>query len=761
MHRRPIVLIFTLSGAAGLVYEVVWARQLVLVFGNTTQAVSTILTAFFAGMAIGALLGGRAADRVRDRLRLYAVVEILLGVVALVTPAAFEELQGVYAGAYDALQPYPYVVALLRFVLCLAALSPATILMGATLPILARHLANSEVLTDAFSRLYAANTIGAVLGTIVAGFIMIELVGLTNTTRVGALCSATAGAIAFGLSRGGGLAAPRSAPAHRSFSSARLPLFVAFVSGLTSLSYQTLWTRTLADGSGGFTYIFTLILAIFLLGIAGGASLYRSVSSRANAPSPLALAISSQVLTVGGTVAGLMFVLDRPPSATSIQVTVAWLIASSILVVLPTTIAMGLSLPAAVGLVDDRTERVGTNAGSLLATNTVGAILATFAVPFVIIPAIGSAWALVLTVTCNAAAAVALSAVWMRTRPVPVWRALSVASVGLLLIGGIVASGSVVDPSVARIEAAGGHVHVSGEDAIAAVAAGLQGKYPMLWVAGNGMTTLTVDTRIMPILPLVLRPSSKTALIIAFGMGSAYREALRAGLTTDAVELVPTVPAMFGQFYPDAAAVLSDPRGRVVIDDGRAYVDLTRRTYDIIIVDPPPPVQAAGVSVISCLEFYEAASKRLNTGGVMLQWVPLGQSLDDLKAHIRTFARAFPHVAVVRGPGGNGFAMLGSDAPLAFDRSSILSVLRKPGIVADLDGAVDSQPWSLDQWAKHMIDLVELTGSDVRAFAGDGPLITDDRPLPEYFLIRWASGTQTPLGSGRLLASTSPSAAAP
>ncbi len=185
----------------------------------------------------------------------------------------------------------------------------------------------------------------------------------------------------------------------------------------------------------------------------------------------------------------------------------------------------------------------------------------------------------------------------------------------------------------------------------------------------------------MPVLPLILRPNSTKDLTVAFGMGSAWRAALNAGLTATAVELVPSVPEMFGVFYPDAPRSWPIPRATIIIADGRNHVELTTDHYDIIVIDPPPPIETAGVSVISSLEYYQAAKARLNPGGVMMQWIPYGQTLDEFKAHVRTYASVFPHVIICFGPGGFGLFMLGSDQPISFDPASINEVLSRPGIV--------------------------------------------------------------------------------
>jgi spermidine synthase len=227
-------------------------------------------------------------------------------------------------------------------------------------------------------------------------------------------------------------------------------------------------------------------------------------------------------------------------------------------------------------------------------------------------------------------------------------------------------------------------------------------------------------------------------------MGSSYRTALLAGLTVEGVELVPSVPRMFGQFYPDAKAVLADPRGHLVIADGRNHVELTTRRYDIIVTDPPPPIQAAGVSVISSKEYYEAGRRRLKPSGVMMQWIPYGQSVDEFKAHVRTFASVFANVVVAQGPGGNGFYMLGSDQPLTLTDEAMREVLARPNVLTDLSSAYDSRQKTVDAWVVRIPQLILAQGPDVERVAGDGPLITDDHPLPEYFLLRRLYGPPSP-----------------
>jgi hypothetical protein len=250
------------------------------------------------------------------------------------------------------------------------------------------------------------------------------------------------------------------------------------------------------------------------------------------------------------------------------------------------------------------------------------------------------------------------------------------------------------------------------------------------------MTLITVDTKFMPLLPIALRPAATRGLTIAFGMGTAFRTALNAGVATDAVELVPSVPRMFHWFYDDAEAVLANPAGKVIIADGRNHVELTDQTYDFVVVDPPPPIESSGVSVISTVEFYRASKARLVTDGVMVQWVPYGQTLDEFLAHVRSFLAVFPNVRVIAGAGGYGFYMIGSDGSVDLDPAALVDVLNRPGVLDDVNSAPDSNKRSAEGWADLLTRLTWASGDELRAAVGDGPLITDDRPLPEYFIIR-------------------------
>ena len=742
VHRSAAVVgIFILSGAAGLIYEIVWSRQLILVFGNTTQAVSAILTGFFGGMAIGAAIGGRIADRVRSPLLLYGVLEIALVAVVLVTPVTFGLIHEAYRGIYPSLEGTPWL-AVARLALAVLALAPATVMMGATFPALVRHLTRSDTVSEAFGRLYSANTLGAVVGTLLAGLVFIELFGLSGALRLGALASGVAGVIAIWLARRHptgerGDDAPVSPALPSTRGETRpipwLPLVIAFVSGLTSLGYQVTWTRLLVSGTGGLTYIFTVILALFLIGIALGATIFNSLRTRIK--DPVRVLAWTQFGVAVLAIAGLILVISQPRELDLSQpfVSVGWLFGAAIGVVLPVTVVMGLAFPTASALLRAGEGHSGEASGQLLASNTAGAIIGSLFIPFVLMPTIGSPTIVVALAGINVALGLALA--W-RARPIA--RSTAVVGVGVAVGIAIVLAtpGLIVQPNEALIRAKGWQLFDSREDEIATVQAGQKAQTAELWVGGTSMTLLTVDAKLMPILPLIARPQSERALVVAFGMGTAYRTALIAGLRTEAVELVPSVPKMFRYYYEDADAVLADPNGRVVIADGRNHLELTPERFDIIVTDPPPPIQSSGVSVISSLEYYQQGRAHLTDGGVMMQWTPFGTSENELKDHIRTFATVFPHVTAVRGPGLYGFYMLGSDDPIELAPAAAREVLARPGVLDDISTAFDSPATTVEDWLVEIDRQFWMADDELRAYAGPGPLITDDAPRPEYFLLR-------------------------
>src|SRR5215217_2464227 len=752
--RGVVLALFVASGAAGLVYQVVWSRELVLVFGNTTQAVATIVTAFMAGLGFGSLVGGRLADTSRRPLRLYGLVELAVAAMAALLPLAFSSLAELYRGMWPSLVERPGQLAGVRFGLALAAVAPATFLMGMTLPLLTRYLVRSLDETGArLGELYAANTAGAMAGTLLGGFVLIEFLGLHLTSHLAGSPNVAAGPGALLLSRrweaspdpAGARRERRARPeVPRDFRPRRRAVLAAtFVSGFVALALEVLWTRMLAEGTGSSIYIFTTILAIFLLGIALGSLLYRRFSRpQGERLGALGLCLAGVGVLAQATVVLGSGVVGHVP-----------FVVRTVVVLLPATVLMGYAFPLAGRLATPSAEAAGGSVGLLYAANTGGSILGSFGAAFVLAGTLGTNGSILLLGALNLLAGALLFAkdpvgraardagpAASASRPA---RARVVAGVmaGLAVVG-LVASSLDLPVTRTRTEnelRRSGLPVTHAEDELATVdTVGGPPKGRRLLVGGVGMTSLTVDTKLMGYLSKALRPDAQDFLVIAFGMGGTYRSGLKIGMRTDAVELSPTVPSRMPVFFPDADRFLNHPKGRVIVSDGRNYVRLSRGTYDLVAVDPAPPIESAGSVVLYTREFLTEGKARLRPGGVFMLWIPYALPMDDFKEHVRTFAGVFGHVRLVLSPGRHGVFMFGSDAPLEFAEANVRKVLGTPVALRDLNDVPDHPRTDPDAWVRIVRRSSWLSDDQLRAFVGPGPEITDDRPRSEYFLWRRA-----------------------
>ena len=390
---------------------------------------------------------------------------------------------------------------------------------------------------------------------------------------------------------------------------------------------------------------------------------------------------------------------------------------STAFIVLPPTIIMGLTFPATAALLGDETGREGSDSGALLAVNTTGAIVATFVLPFFVIPLIGSPATLAALAVTNVAVGAFLltrarsigpcSGPSARSRRPASWSSSSVA---------LLAWHCVRQPDDLAHRGEAGEVFEATEDEIAPVVAG----QPQLPAAVGQRHVDDPDHRrhqadADPAADAPPRVEEGPRDRVRDGHGVPERAHAPAS-QADAVELVPSVPDMFHWYYADADQVLANPNGHVIVADGRNHVELTGDTYDFVVVDPPPPIESAGVSVISSLEFYQSAKARLNPDGVMVQWVPYGQTMDEFLAHVRTYLQVFPNVRVIAGAGGYGFYMIGSDGSVDLDPAMMAAALERPGVLEDLNSAPDSKQRSVDDWVQTLLGNTWASGDD----ASDG-----------------------------------------
>ena len=722
-----IPLLFMASGAAGLIYQVVWTRDLVLIFGNTTQAIVTTVTAFLAGLGIGSLLGAAIGPKLRRPLSVYGVLEIGVACFAILMPLAFDAIATAFRSAYLSLPPGE--VALIRFGLAFFALIPVTLLMGMTLPVLTRHLVTADPdVGERVARLYGLNTLGAVVGTVVSGFLLIELLGLRGTTLVAVALNVIAGTGALLISRRLPIARKeRPSVVKRSLHLGRrqlLLLGVTFASGLVSLALEVLWTRVLLQATGSSIYIFVAVLAVFLIGIAGGSLVYERHKSR-----------TPRVSTLGACLAGVATLTLVPVIVSNVDGPSALPVV--VLLIVPVTALLGYAFPLTVRLFVESAGQASRGVGLLYAANTAGCVVGTVMAGFVLIPTLGTLTSIVLLCIVEAVLGAGLAIVFARS-----FRTIR-SVLGICLCGALVLMFFVPAASLTYTQRSIS-AHMAGlptkhfEDSVATIdVVGGPPLHRRLLVNGYGITTLTIDTKLLAYIPKALRPQATSVLTICFGMGTTYRSSIILGMNTTAVELDPTIPSLMSWFYPDANKYLHNPLGHIVISDGRNYVRLTNKHFDLITADFPPPTWGAGTVVLMTHEFYQEAKDRLNPGGILGVFVTYTPKPEQ-QLFLRTFRASFPYMTVIRGPRPYGMYLLGSDMPMIFHPKSIDKIFGSPSAQSDLANAPDYPRIPTASWPRIISHLTWLQNDQVNAYTGPGPLLTDNDPISEYFLLKGA-----------------------
>jgi len=741
-------LLFFLSGLCALIYEIVWTRRLTLIFGITVYSISTVLAAFMGGLACGSLLFGRMIDKRKDPLRVYALLEIGIGVSAIVLPFALAALQPAYRFMYDKIGASNYVLSLVKFVLTSAVLIVPTTLMGATLPVLSRFIVRRSDRTGAgVGSLYAINTFGAVAGCFLAGFVLIGWVGMARSEYFAVSLNVLVGLVAFGLHRRFGDASPSAARTVESQApcavephmpgTLRLVLVILGLSGMAALAYEVLWTRILVFLLGSSIYSFSMILVVYLFGLTVGSLVCaRTVD---NVRRPLYVFGWVEILIGLSVLAGLVLFRWLPFLPFSLKVSVSGYLArnflSTMLVVLPPTLLMGATFPLAVKIYARSLGAIGGQTGIVYAVNTVGAIVGSFAAGFVLIPLMGSKNSILLLVLISLACGFLLLRAAMKEEGAPALNWAAAALFVVPVLGFPFGNNLMKELSVKLLEERTGRIwEVIGfdEDATAtvAVAEDLSGTR-LLTVNGVSMTYLNVETQLMAHLPLALTEEPENVLVICFGMGTTFVSARSAGMSVDFVELCPYVVEAF-KFYQEDPAQLTEPGVRAIVADGRNYLLVTDKTYDVITIDPPPPPYSAGTVNLYTKEFYELCKARLTPQGIVCQWIPMQSSTEEqYKMLLRTFSDVFPHTTVWGSINNMGTYLIGTSERLRIDRDSFYAYFEAPAIAENLSLYTEE-----DIDGPRLLSFLLLGEDGVRYYVENAPVIRDDLPLIEFPLLR-------------------------
>jgi spermidine synthase len=722
LRSRAILFLFFLSGASGLVYQVVWIRHFVHIFGATVLAVSTVLAAFMGGLAFGGLAGGRAVRRFQRPLAVYGILEILLALYAVCVPLLLEAVTPLYASVYPRLESSFAALSLVRFVVSGFLLLPPTFLMGATLPLLTAQAEREGRLAHTrVAHLYAVNTYGAAFGTALASFFLLPSLGLSTTLLAGVAANLIVGVCAILLSRRGGAAERESGAEHdsRAHHDSRAEhenaaesepgafhrfalLATVGVLGFSALAFEVLWTRALSLALGTTTYAFAIVLTVFLLGIATGSAAAGRILARtsiarialpATAPTSKTLRGVSVLFAgfpaaIGLLALGLLPLFDHLPGlfleltsrgqGTWVEGLLAKFLVAGLPLFLPTFLS-GAAFPIAVGI-DRSSAAASRSVGDLYASNTLGAILGSWTAGFVIIPKAGLRFGIEIAAALLIAATIALLFVW-RTRDV---RPRLVA-VGLALLATILVL-ALPDWNRAAMTrggfARGVDLRRHGQNELAEDAAelvyfrdGISTTVTVRRFAGeltmqmNGITEASTSGDLATQVFVggfggILHRDPRDVLVIGLGSGiTAAAAARHPGVqTVECVEISEAVVDAARLFDAWNHRVLEDPRFRIIIGDGRNHLRLSGRTYDVI-VSQPSNVWNSGIGSLMSREFYRFAREHLRDEGILVSWIQ-GYSLTPgaLRAVLAAVRESFPNVSLWMADWGDLVIVAGLDS---------------------------------------------------------------------------------------------------
>ncbi len=774
MRSKPALtysFLFFLSGATGLIYELLWVRVLYQSFGSTIQSVTTVVAAYMGGLGLGAWLLGRRADRSPRPAVLYGRLEIAIGVFGIISPLVLGLAHWIYIGTAGALALGGAASVALRFGLAAVVLLIPTTLMGGTLPVLTRALMGEDrgLLKPSLGRLYGLNTLGAMTGTALAGFFLIEFVGVRAALWGTAALNLAIGAAAIVLGREPVPAEP-APEAEAPDSSDRLRTLALILLGLTafaSLLNEIAWTRVLIMIVGGSTYAFTLILLVFLLGIGLGSMIVarRSVP-RADTAAGAALA---QGLTGVGAAALFLFFGFLPSYIIAVFQIEGMSAASRLLlmgvavgaVVLIPAIGMGMTFPLLTDLTARPRQARGADVGAAYALNTIGSILGAVLTGFVLVVALGTQATLRVGLVVNGLAALTLALLAARgvaegsaeDKRLRV-RVLTGAALGMLVLVCAAAapgwSARLIDlgPTIyarQRMDKAARQRFLEhrgvrqlafreGPNATVSVWEGETGRSLRVNGKVDASDRGDMDTQIMlGLAPVVARPGATSAFLIGQGTGvTTHVLATIPGMArVKVVEIEPAVLQMDSLFHGVNANVLARPNVRVVVDDARSALQLDGQRYDIIVSEPSNP-WVAGIATLYTPEFFRIAKSRLADDGIFCQWIQLYQlPLPIVAGIVRSLHEVFPHVHVWFGSTSD-LVVLASTRPITYDRTWIARLLGPGGQLHEM-----GREWlgldSPDQYFGRML----LGDCGVAKLLTRATFIhTDNRPRLEFVAAR-------------------------
>jgi spermidine synthase len=759
----PLLLVmFIGSGCSALIYEVVWFQLLELVIGVSTVSLGILLGTFMAGMCLGSLLFPRLVSRKLHPLRVYALMELAIGVIGLALLFGMPLINNVYTSvAGEGLAGM-----ILRGIIATICLLPPTLLMGATLPAISRWVETTPRGVSWLGFFYGGNIGGAVVGSLLAGFYLMRVYDISTTTYVAFTLNVAVALLSFVVSRFTTYTATAS-DSRASVSSSAWSIYVAIaLSGLTALACEVIWTRILSLLYGATVYTFSLIVAVFLVGLGIGSTVGSSLSHQMKRPR-VALAWCQVLLCTAMAWAAYMLTESLPwwpidPSISSTPLFNFQLdLVRSLWVVLPAAILWGASFPLALASVASRGQDPARLVGGVYAANTVGAIVGSLGASLVLVAWIGSQHSEQLLIVVSALAALfASGATAFGTESGKTLSKYSLAVSILIIAGYTELLAAAVHPLPARLVEYGRFAAVRGatnkliymgEGLTASVAVsdlpdGIRNYHNAGKVQASSDPADMKLQRMLGHLTTLIPENPHRVLVIGCGAGvTAGAVSIEPNLQKETIaEIEPLVPKVVSTHFAEHNFdVIRNPRVEVQIDDGRHYLLTSKEKFDGITSDPLDP-WVKGAAALYTREFFEIAKQHLNPGGVVTQFVQLYESNEEaVKSEIATFLEAFPNGMVFANTvNGQGYdvVLLGQVEPTKIDVDKLQKRLENPeygrmaqslreiGIYSAIDlmatyagNVADLKPWTQDAMINRdrNLRLQYLAGMSLNTYKAD------------------------------------------
>ena len=733
--------LFFLSGSAALIYEVLWMKELGLLFGNSAQAAAASLTAFFTGIAAGNAVWGRRTNTYSRPLFVYGVLELCVTVSAMLYFAVYVAYDNLYPFVFGTLEQFPTLLTLVKFVLALLLFFPAAFFMGGTLPVMTQYFVRTrESLGKHASVLYAINTLGAACGSIAAGFYLPQALGIEASYFLAMAITFVVGLIAIALSYQSPAPSKQLEEQDEVLQVEQLSnvnpwqfrttIVLAALSGFVSLALQVLWIRMFVQVLHNSVYTYSAILATFLIALALGGVIARELARRNLTTEwllPMLLTLTALLISASPVVFNLFTnggayiggKGDFHAYLWQIVLVISWVIGVP-------TLALGVLLPYLFKLAENAPTGPGETVGRLVTVNTIGAIIGSFVAGFILLDWIGL-WPSIRLM----AVIYILAAFWLLIeRPIPNTLLKLIPVFGLILIMTVFDTSKI---PVVKIDPIGKQEALlkvwQGSDATVAVVrrnGHLRTKLNNWYTLGStgDMATQQMQTH----LPMLLHPQPKSVFFLGLGTGITAGTVLDYPISEAVVtELAPSAIKASEQFFTEYTnGLYTDPRVTLIAEDGRNVLRGSTKSYDLIISDMFIPWKA-GSGVLYSVEHYQTASSRLKKGGIYAQWLPLYQlTRDEFAIIARSMLEVFPMVTMWRGNFRHDravVALIGHQEQGQFLTKTPLLTMSKNVLTGWQAGNGEQIPLLAHYAGNLEIDDDYLT---------QAPLNTDDRPIIEY-----------------------------